>query len=156
MLGYGDNYSMTSGSLWDYYKDEINDDENENGDNGNKINNNKTTARKSFKYKTKIIRSTADNASRLNAGVVVSLKCLSNFWRSLNLPLINCGIELDLTWERNCIITEMSRTFRAVDPNADPVVYEMTSQTTGETFQINNAKLFVPVVILSINDKSNS
>ena len=46
----------------------------------------------------------------------------------------------------------MSRTFRAVDPNADPVVYEVVTETTGATFQINNAKLYVPVVTLSIND----
>ena len=64
----------------------------------------------------------------------------------------NCEIELDLTWERNCIITEISRTFRAVDPNADPVVYEIPTETTGATFQINNAKLHVLVVTLSIND----
>ena len=40
LLEYRDNYSMTSGSFWNYYRDEINDDENENGDNDNKINNN--------------------------------------------------------------------------------------------------------------------
>ena len=65
------------------------------------------------------------------------------------MPLINCEIELDLRWERNCIITEISRPFRAVDPNADPGVNELTSQTT---FQINNAKLYVPVVTLSSDD----
>ena len=148
---YSNNYSMTSGSLRNYYKDEINGDKNENDDNGKKINN-KTTASKSFKYKTKIKRSTTDNARRLNAEVVVPLKYLSNFWRSLDLPLINCEIELDLRWERNCIITEASRTFRAVDPNAGPVVYELVTEITGATFQINNVKLYIPVVTLSIND----
>ena len=57
-----------------------------------------------------------------------------------------------MRWERNCILTEISKTFRAVDPNVDQVVYEMTSQTTGATFQINNVNLYVPVVTLSIND----
>ena len=127
---------MTTGRLWNYYRDEINDDENENDDNGNKINNNKTTASRSFKYKTKITGSTPDNASRLNAKVVVPVKYSSNFWRSLDLPLINCEIEPDLRWERKFIITEISRTFRVVDSNADAVVYEMTSQTAGATFQI--------------------
>ena len=89
---------MTSGRLWNYYRDEINDDENENDDNGNKINNIKTTASKSFKYKTKITGTTPDNASRLNAEVVVPVKYLSNFWRSPDLPLINCEIEPDLRW----------------------------------------------------------
>ena len=102
LLEYSDNYSMTSGSLWNYYRDEINDDENENDYNGNKTNNNKTTTSKSFKYKTKIIGSTSNNASRLNAEVVVPLKYLSNFWRSLDLPLINFETELELRWEINC------------------------------------------------------
>ena len=151
LLAYSDNYSVPSGSLWNYYRDNVND-ENENGDNGHKINNNKTRTRKSFKYKTKIIGSTPQNVSRLNAEVVVPLKYLCNFWRSLNLPLISCEIEFDLRWERNCIITEISRIFRAVDPNTDPVVYELKSQTTTATFQINNAKLNVPVVTLSVNN----
>ena len=68
------------------------------------------------------------------------------------MPLINCKIELDLRWTRNCIISEISRTFRAVDPNVDPVMYQVISQTTNATFQINNAKLYVPVVTSSIND----
>ena len=70
LLEYSDNYSMTQGSLWNYYRDEINDAENENDDYDNKINNNKTTSSKSFKYKTKIIGNTPNNTSRLNAGVV--------------------------------------------------------------------------------------
>ena len=103
------------------------------------INNNKTATSKSFKYKTKIVGSTLENASRLN-GVVVPLKCLSNFWRSLDLLLINYKIELDLSWSRNCVISEILRTFRAV-PNTNPVWYEVTSHKTYATFQINNVKL---------------
>ena len=64
----------------------------------------------------------------------------------------NCKMELDLRWERNFIRTEILKTFRAVDPNADSVVYELTSETTIATFQINNAKFYVPIVTLSIND----
>ena len=79
LLEYSNNYSMTSGSLWDYYKDEINDDENEIDDNGNEINNRKRTKRKTFKYKTKLIWSTSNNISRLNPEVVIPLKHLSNF-----------------------------------------------------------------------------
>ena len=83
---------VTSGSLWNHYRVEINDDVNETDDKDNKINNNKTTASKSFKYKTKLIGSTPnnnnDNNSRLNAKAVVSLKYLSNFWRSLKLPTV--------------------------------------------------------------------
>ena len=148
LLKYSGNYFITSESLRNYYRDEINDDENENDDNRNKINNSKTTTSKYFKYKTKVIGSTPHNASRLNVEVVAPLKYLSNFWRSLDLPLIKCEIELGLRWVRSCIISEISKTFRAVDPNANPVVYQVISQT----FQINNAKLYVPVVTLSIND----
>ena len=61
---------MKSASLWNYYRDEVNDDANENNSSTNyRINNNKTTARKFFEYKTEYF---------------------SNFWRSSDLPLINC------------------------------------------------------------------
>ena len=75
----------------------MNDSATENNDDGNKINNNKTITSKSFEYKTKIIGRTLDNDNALNRGVVVSLKYLSNFWQSIDLPLINCEIEIDLS-----------------------------------------------------------
>ena len=50
---YSDNYSMTSGSLWNYYRDEINDNMNENNDNDYRVNNEKTMTSKSFEYKIK-------------------------------------------------------------------------------------------------------
>ena len=94
LLKYSDNYSMTSENLWNYYRDDLNDDVNENNSAGNdRINNNKTTTSKPFGYKTEITRKAAI-LDRLNTGVVVPLKYLSNFWRSLDLSLINCEIEL--------------------------------------------------------------
>ena len=61
LLEYSDNYSMESGSLWNYYKNEVNDDENDNANN-NSINNNKTITSKSFEPKRKIMgRTPADN-----------------------------------------------------------------------------------------------
>ena len=68
------------------------------------------------------------------------------------MPLINCKIELDLKWIKNHLISEISRTFRAVDSNAEEVEYEVVTATNGGTFQLNNAKHYVPVVPLSIND----
>ena len=65
---------MTSGSSWNYNRDEINDDEKENDANENMVNNNKIMAGNSFKDKTKIIRRTPKNAE-----VVLPLKYLSNF-----------------------------------------------------------------------------
>ena len=87
MLEYSDNYSMTSRILWNYYRDEVNDDENENNT-ANKINNNKTITRKSFEDKTKkIIGSMPNNIYILDTKVVVPLKYFSKFWRFLDLPL---------------------------------------------------------------------
>ena len=42
----------------------------------------------------------------LNIEVTISFKYLSNFWRSLNLPLINCEVELDLSWAKDCVLVE--------------------------------------------------
>ena len=69
LLEYSDKYSITSGSLWNYFRDEVNYAAN------SRINSNKTKASKSFKYKTK----TPANASRLDTEIA-SLKYLSNFW----------------------------------------------------------------------------
>ena len=55
--------------------------------------------------------------------VVVPLKYLSNFWRSLDLPLINCQIGIDLSWSEECIVSEISITPEiAGNPNARPPV----------------------------------
>ena len=78
LLECSGNYSMISGNLWNYYRDEVNDAANENNDAGNYRINNKKTTNKSFEYKTKIIGSTpADNT--LDTEVVAPLKYLSNF-----------------------------------------------------------------------------
>ena len=147
LLEYSDNYSMTSGSLWNYYRDEVNENENDNAN--NTINkNNKIIISKSFEYKTKLLGSTPNN-NILRAEVAIPLKYLSNFWRSLDLPLNNCEIELDLSWSDKCAISEISRTFRAV---SDPPLQQVATATTEATFQINSGKLYVPVVPLLIND----
>ena len=68
--------------------------------------------------------------------------------------MINCEIELDLTWSKYFIISEISITPAIADnPGANPPVPVVAArQTTGVKFQINNTKLYVPVVNLSIND----
>ena len=79
---------MASGSLWNFYRDEINDSANENNDANNyRIYNNKTVTRKSFEYKTKIIGRTSNDNNILDARVVVPLRYLSNFWRDLSICL---------------------------------------------------------------------
>ena len=64
------------------------------------MNNNKITASKSLEYKTKLKGSTPNNDNTLDVEVVAPLKHLSNLWRSLDLSLINCEIELHLSWTK--------------------------------------------------------
>ena len=101
----------------------------------------------SFKYKSNLLGlSSRDvaantnpdiaNAHRLftNAKIVVPLKYLSNFFRSLEMPLINCKIHLELNWTKNCV---------------------MSSIVGATTFQITSSKLYVPIVTLSTKDNVN-
>ena len=87
---------MTSGSLWNYQRDQLNNDPNENNAAHNKINDIKAITSKSFEYKTKLVARTPNNNNVLDAEVVVPLKYLSNFGRYVDLSLISCEIELDL------------------------------------------------------------
>ena len=79
---------------------------------------------------------------------------MSNFWRFLDLPLVNCEIKLDFPWSKECIIFEISVTPEVTgDLDANPPVQPRPAiQTTVATIHINNAKLYVPVVMLSIDD----
>ena len=87
LLECSDNYSRTSGSLWNYHRNEINGSANENnGANNYRINNNKTKTNKSFGYTTKTIGRTPNDNNILDEEVILPLKYLSNFWRSLNFP----------------------------------------------------------------------
>ena len=125
LLEHSKNYRKTTGSLWNYYRDELSDDINDNnGPNEKGINS------KSFKYKTSITGSSIDynvdekitnadgnevdnpeyDANKIGtkeAEIVVPLKEFSNFWRTLNIPLINCEVSLTLTWSENCVITSI-------------------------------------------------
>ena len=87
--------------MWNYYRDEINDAENENNDNDNKINNNKTTS-KSFKYKTKIIGNTPHNTSRLNAGVVATVNTSVIFGDFSIYHWLT--VKQNLTWDEKNIV----------------------------------------------------
>ena len=155
LLEYSDNWFKTSGNLWNYYRDETNDSANENRDANNyRINNNKTVTSKSFKYKTKNTGRTRDNDNRLNAEVVVPLRYLSNFWRYLDLPLINCETNHDLSRSKYCVISKVSSTPAVpANPNPSPAVPVVEeTQTTSATIQLDNAKRYVSVITLSIYD----
>ena len=87
-----------------------------------------------FKYKSSILGNpTADEALR-NAKIVVPLRFLSNFWRSLEMPLINCKLHLKSNWNKNCVMSN-------VDGNT--------------TFKVTNTKIYVPIVTLSTKGNLN-
>ena len=88
LIEYSDNYSKTSGSLWQYCRDAPAAD-----NNGNITNFNGANVTDSFNFKTKITGQTYNNG-RMDIEITVPLKYLSNFWRTLEMPLINCEIEL--------------------------------------------------------------
>ena len=89
---------------------------------------------------------THDNLTKNDVEIVVPLKHLSNFRRNLDIPLINCEVELILTWFKNCVLIDKST--REANYGANPVVYEIDNPKDA-TFKITYLKLFVPVVTLS-------
>ena len=100
----------------------------------------------SFDYKTSITgKLEGDNVEKNDVEIVKPLKYLSNFWRTLDIPLINCEISLTLSWSENCVIT--SKATREADPDADPAVAGIDNPTKA-TFKIKDTKLYVPVVTL--------
>ena len=88
---------------------------------------------KSFKSKTKITGKTPNDDNEKDVEIMIPLKYLSNFWRTLEMPLINCEINLILTWSSTCLITE--------------------SNGAG-TFAITDTKLYIPVVTLSTQENT--
>ena len=94
---------------------------------------------KSFDYKANFMEDGVeqDDLTKNGIKIVVPLKYLSNFWRSLNIPLINCEIELILIWFKNCVL--ISKAITEVNYDADPIVYE-TDNPEDATFQIIDTK----------------
>ena len=116
LIEYSDNYVKTIGSLWQYFRDEPNDN---------------LANSESFKYKIKITGKTSYNNNVKDVEIMVPLKYLSNFWRTLEMPLINCEVNLILTWSSTCVIT---------------------NSTGAGRYEITDTKLYVPVVNLSIQE----
>ena len=137
LIEYSDNYSKTSGSLWQYCKEipAVND-------NGNIVDFNGANATDSFNFKTKTTSQTAANndnghiTGRVDVEIMVPLKYLSNFLRTLEMSLINCEVERILDWSANCVI---------IYTNVDNQVL---------TFTITETNLYVPVVTLSTEDNA--
>ena len=92
----------------------------------------------SFKYKAELIAGTEANGTKNGVKIVVPLKYLSNFWGSVEMPLINCKVQVSLRWIENSVLTTA-----AIGANANATGADST------TFKITDAKLYVPVVTLS-------
>ena len=103
----------------------------------------------SFDYKTSITGGWESNNTEKEVEIALPLKYISNFWRTLDIPLVNCEINLILTWSENCVIT--SKATRDADPDANPALAE-TNIPSGATFEIKVTKFYVPVVTLSTED----
>ena len=142
LLEYSKNYRKTIGSLYNYYRDELSDD----ADN-NQFNNIKVVNSNTFKYKNKIIDNTNIQGTK-DIELAIPLKYLGNFWRALNMPLISCEVSLELKWDKNCVITSLEQ---RVIAGANPPARD--NAPTGATLSITDCKLYVPVVILSKDDE---
>ena len=145
LLEYSKNYEKTSGSLFNYYRDEPK--EHTIGV-GNYAVNISIRNSKSLDYKAKIVGSLADGElEKDDVKIAIPLKYLGNFWRSLDIPLINCEITLILSWYKKCVL--VGKALRnAPDPQPNPPIAAIESPTDAK-FEITDCKLYVPVVTLS-------
>ena len=114
LIEYSDNYVKTAGSLWQYCKDIP-----ARNNNNQTVNFTVGTTTDSFNFKAKITGQTGNNGTK-DVEIMVPIKYLSDFWRTLEMPLINCEVNLILTWSSTCVL-----------------------------IATNNIKLYVPVVTLS-------
>ena len=142
LLEYSKNYEKTSGSLFNYYRDEPSKTTIRDGNNATNIS---IRNSKSFNYKTEITGSLdAGEDEKEDVTIDMPLKYLGNFWRSLDIPLINCEITLILSWYKECVL--VGRAFRGPPAAAANRINSPTSAK----FEITDFKLYVPVVTLSV------
>ena len=129
--------------MWNYYRDEPNSSTDANNITHSILNS------KSFDYKANFMKNcvTQNNLTDNYVKIVVPLKYLHNFWRNLNIPLINCEVELILTWFKNSVLIE--KLTRDADYNNNNLVVRKIDNPENVIFQITDTKLYVPVVTLS-------
>ena len=130
LIEYSDNYAKTTGSLWQYCKDipalNVNDEI-------TRFTVGNTTD--SFNFKVKFTGETEDDGTK-DVEIMVPLKYLSNFWRILEMPFINCEVNLILTWSSTCVLVATA------------------VQNQNATFTITDTKLYVPVVTLATRENT--
>ena len=132
LIEYSDNYAKTTGNLWQYSKDIPAQNTNANDEITEFTEGNLTD---SFNFKLKITGRTGNGGTK-DVEIIVPLKYLSNFWRTLEMPLINCEVNLILTWSSACVL------IATVNPNQ------------AATFAITDTKLYVPAVTLSTQENT--
>ena len=128
LIEYSDNYQDSSATLYQYKRDEPPE--------ANAINDLTADNSSSFKYKVSLLGNPVldGNITKKSVKVVVPLKYLSNFFRSLEMPLINCKIKLNSTWKKECVLS---------------------TDAGDAVFIINDTKMYVPVVTLSKEDNKD-
>ena len=128
LIEYSDNYQDSSATLYQYKLDEPPED-----DAVAELTVNNSS---SFKYKVNLLGNPVldDNITKRSVKVAVPLKYLSNFFRSLEMPLINCKIKLNLTWKKECVLS---------------------TDAGNAVFITNDTKMYVPVVTLSKKDNKD-
>ena len=128
LIEYSDNYQDSSATLYQYKRDEPPE--------ANAIDGLMVDNSNSFKYKLSLLGTpvVADNIAKRSVKVVIPLKYLSNSFRSLEMPLINCKIKLNLTWKKECVLS---------------------TDAGNAVFIINDTKMYVPVVTLSKEDNKD-
>ena len=141
LLEYSKNYKKTMTEI-NYYRDEPSSSVGANNITPSILNS------ESLDYKANFTENgvTQNSLTKNDAKVVAPLKHLSNFWKSLNIPLINCEVELILTWFKNCVLID--KLTREADYDADPGVNKIDNPENA-IFEIKETKLFLPVVTLS-------
>ena len=149
LLEYSKNYRKTIGSLYNYYRNELTND---NIPAGNTFDNMRVINSDAFEYKSKIIGNTynvdatdanydANKEGTKEIELAIPLKYLGNFWRGLNIPLVSCEVSLELKSNTNCVITILQK--RDIDA-ACPA--KVDNVPTGATFSITDCKLYIPVI----------
>ena len=137
LIEYSSYYSETTRSLWFYSKNEAT---NFDTDVAN------TNDFKSFKYKTKLLENTEDdnaNGVLKDATIAAPSKYASNFWRSLEMSLINCKVKLKLKWTKYCALSAAGAdNVNGSDDDNNNII-----------FTIKDTKIFVLVVTFSDNQK---
>ena len=128
LIEYSDNYQDSSAALYQYKRDEPPE--------ANAIDDLTVDNSNYFKYKVSLLGNpvVGDNIAKRSVKVVVPLKYLSNFFRSLEMPLIKCKIKLNLTWKKECVLS---------------------TDAGNAVFIINDTKMYVPVVTLSKEDNKD-